>query len=253
MKNTLLQGENLCKTFAQGDSPLTVLDHIDVDIFEGDFTVIMGASGAGKSTLLYALSGMDSITSGQVRYKSKVISGLSEKEMARLRAREFGFVFQQTNLVSNLTLLENVAVAGYVGKIMTPKEADERAVELLEQMKVGSAKNRLPAQVSGGEAQRAALARGVINSPGLLFADEPTGALNRSGSDEVLGLLTELNTRGQSILMVTHDIRSALRGNRILYLEDGRVLDDLELPPYDPAGLQNREARLTAWLSGLRW
>ena len=253
MKNVLLQGKDLCKTFSQGDSPLTVLDHIHVDVFEGDFTVIMGASGAGKSTLLYALSGMDSITSGEVLYKGKAISCLSEKEMAKFRATEFGFVFQQANLVSNLTLLENVSVSGYVGKTMPPKEADRRAEELLNQMKLGSARNRLPAQVSGGEAQRAALARGVINSPGLLFADEPTGALNRSGSDEVLDLLTELNTKGQSILMVTHDIRSALRGSRILYLEDGKVLDVLELPPYHLADIQERETRLTVWLSGLHW
>lgn len=253
MKNMLLQGKDLCKTFSQGDSSLTVLDHLDVDVFERDFTVIMGASGVGKSTLLYALSGMDSITSGEVLYKGKAISRLSEKEMAKLRATEFGFVFQQANLVSNLTLLENVSVAGYVGMAMPPKEADRRAGELLDQMELGSARNRLPAQVSGGEAQRAALARGVINSPGLLFADEPTGALNRSGSDEVLDLLTELNTQGQSILMVTHDIRFALRGSRIIYLEDGRVLDVLDLPPYHLAGIQERETRLTSWLSGLHW
>ncbi len=253
MKNVLLQGKDLCKTFTQGDSPLTVLDHVQVDIFEGDFTVIMGASGAGKSTLLYALSGMDSITGGEVLYKGKTISSLSEKDMAKFRATEFGFVFQQANLVSNLTLLENVAVAGYVGKTMPPAEAGKRAEELLDQMKVGSARNRLPAQVSGGEAQRAALARGVINNPGLLFADEPTGALNRSGSDEVLDLLTDLNNKGQSILMVTHDIRSALRGNRILYLEDGKVLDELKLLPLQLADIQEREAWLTGWLSGLHW
>lgn len=253
MKNVLLQGKDLCKTFSQGDSPVTVLDHINVDILEGDFTVIMGASGAGKSTLLYALSGMDSITSGEVLYRGMAISGLSEKEMAKLRATEFGFVFQQTNLVSNLTLLENVAVAGYVGKVRTPAEVAQRSDALLERMGIDGAKHRLPAQASGGEAQRAALARAVINDPGLIFADEPTGALNRAGSDEVLDLLTDLNAKGQSILMVTHDVRSALRGNRVLYLEDGRVLDELALPPYAPADVREREEKLNVWLSGLRW
>lgn len=253
MKNVLLQGKDLCKTFSQGDSPVTVLDHINVDILEGDFTVIMGASGAGKSTLLYALSGMDSITSGEVLYRGMAISGLSEKEIAKLRATEFGFVFQQTNLVSNLTLLENVAVAGYVGKVRTPAEVAQRSDALLERMGIGGAKHRLPAQASGGEAQRAALARAVINDPGLIFADEPTGALNRAGSDEVLDLLTDLNAKGQSILMVTHDVRSALRGNRVLYLEDGRVLDELALPPYAPADVREREEKLNVWLSGLRW
>jgi len=251
MKNILLQSHGLCKTFAR--SQAAVLDHIDVTIYGSDFTVIMGASGAGKSTLLYCLSGMDGVTGGEVLYKGKTISGLSENEMAKLRAKEFGFVFQQTNLVGNLTLLENVKVAGYVGKVHTAKEIDEMSVALLRQMGLGEAMNRLPARASGGECQRAALVRAMINDPGLIFADEPTGALNRAGSDEVLELLTQLNRAGQSILMVTHDLRSALRGNCVLYLEDGKLSGELELGPYTGEGLQERERKLTAWLAGLRW
>ncbi len=251
MKNILLEGRGVRKTFARSQS--AVLDQVDVAIYESDFTVIMGASGAGKSTLLYCLSGMDSITGGEVLYQGKRISGLPENEMARLRATEFGFVFQQTNLVGNLTLLENVKVAGYVGKVHTAKEINEMSVTLLRRMGLGEAMNRLPARASGGECQRAALVRATINDPGLIFADEPTGALNRAGSDEVLELLTQLNRAGQSILMVTHDLRSALRGNRVLYLEDGKLLDELELGPYTGEGLQEREQKLTAWLSGLRW
>lgn len=173
--------------------------------------------------------------------------------MARLRSQEFGFVFQQTHLVSNLSLYENVAVAGYVGKKRPPQEAAKRAEALLEQMNVGSAKDRLPAQVSGGEAQRAAIARAMINDPGLLFADEPTGALNKSNSEDVLDLLSRLNQSGQSILMVTHDVRATLRGNRILYLEDGKVLDELNLPVYDAGQLKEREAQVNGWLSALQW
>lgn len=213
----------------------------------------MGPSGAGKSTLLYALSGMDQITSGEIVYQGETISSYSENQMARLRSREFGFVFQQTHLVSNLTLYENVAVAGYVGKKRTPQETANRAEALLEQMNVGGAKDRLPAQVSGGEAQRAAIARAMINDPGLLFADEPTGALNKSNSEEVLNLLSQLNQSGQSILMVTHDIRAALRGNRILYLEDGKVLDELKLPDYAAEQAREREIQLNSWLSALQW
>ncbi len=249
MKNILLQGHGLCKTFSQ----TAVLDHIDVAIYEKDFTVVMGASGAGKSTLLYCLSGMDGITGGEVLYKGKKISGLAENEMTKLRAREFGFVFQQTNLVGNLTLLENVKVAGYAGKVHTAKEIDETACALLRQMGLGDAMNRLPARASGGECQRAALVRAMINDPGLIFADEPTGALNRSNSDEVLELLTQLNRAGQSILMVTHDVRSAVRGNRVLYLEDGKLLDELDLGAYTGEGMRERESKLTAWLTGLHW
>lgn len=228
-----MQGRALCKTFSQSGVSTAILDQVDIDIFQHDFTVIMGPSGAGKSTLLYALSGMDRITDGKIAYQGKTISRYSESQMARLRSQEFGFVFQQTHLVSNLSLYENVAVAGYVGKKRPPQEAAKRAEALLEQMNVGSAKDRLPALVSGGEAQRAAIARAMINDPGLLFADEPTGALNKSNSEDVLDLLSRLNQSGQSILMVTHDVRAALRGNRILYLEDGKVLDELNLPVYD--------------------
>lgn len=246
MKKVLLSSRKLCKSF--GGS--AVMDNVDTDIYAGDFTVIMGPSGAGKSTLLYCLSGMDSLTSGQVLFKGQDISRLPEKGMAKLRAREFGFVFQQTHLVSNLTLFENVAVAGYAGK---SEEVDRRANELLEQMNVGSAKDRLPNQVSGGEAQRAAIARAMINRPALLFADEPTGALNKSNSQEVMNLLSQLNAQGQSILMVTHDTRAALRGNRLLYLEDGKIMDELALPFYYSCDERAREWEINAWLSKMRW
>lgn len=178
-KKILIAGKNVCKSFANNGGQNHVLDMVTVDIYEGDFTIIMGSSGAGKSTLLYALSGMDQLTSGDVFYKDQKISEYKEKEMASLRSLEFGFVFQQTHLVSNLTLLENVTVPGYLNKERNTKETRERATQLLRQMNVESASNRLPSQVSGGEAQRAAIARAMINEPGLVFADEPTGALNK--------------------------------------------------------------------------
>ena len=120
-------------------------------------------------------------------------------------------------------------------------------------MHVEKAKDRLPSQASGGEAQRAAIARAVINRPGLLFADEPTGALNRKNSEEVLDLLTSLNQEGQSILMVTHDVKAAIRGTRILYLEDGKILDEMPLPPFDPKTAKEREEKVSAWLTALSW
>lgn len=253
MKKALLQGRGLCKVFVQGQVKNKVLDQVDVDIFEKDFTIIMGSSGAGKSTLLYALSQMDAVTEGTVSYQGKELTRLKEKQMAKLRAEEFGFVFQQTHLVSNLTLLENVAVAGFVCKKGSTSQIQSRAQTLLTQMGVEKAENRLPSQVSGGEAQRAAIARAMIGNPGLLFADEPTGALNRSHTQEVLDLLTALNQSGQSILMVTHDLRAAVRGNRILYLEDGKILDELDLSAYQAAQNRQREEKLSQWLSELQW
>lgn len=251
MKNILLAGKGVYKRFTKDGSP--VLDNVDADIYEGDFTVIMGASGAGKSTLLYALSGMDSLSDGRVVYKGAEISRYNERQMARLRAEEFGFVFQQTHLVSNLTLFENVAVAGYLNPKIPQSETRERSESLLRQMGVEHAANRLPHQTSGGEAQRAAIARAMIGQPGILFADEPTGALNKRSSDEVLTLLTDLNEQGQSILMVTHDLRASIRGNRILYLEDGTVLDTLVLPPFLSSETRTREAKMSEWLTALNW
>ena len=251
MRKALLTAKEIVKTYPGAQEP--VLNHINVEIYDGDFTVIMGPSGAGKSTLLYALSGMDTISSGQVLYTGKKLGTLSEKKMAKLRASEFGFVFQQTHLVSNLTLFENVAVAGFLEKGNSEQAVRNRAEELLKQMNVEKAKNRLPSEASGGEAQRAAMARAMINQPGLLFADEPTGALNRKHSEEVLELLTALNRDGQSILMVTHDVKAAIRGTRILYLEDGKILDEMPLPPFDMKTAKEREEKLSAWLTALSW
>jgi len=253
MKEVLLSAKGLCKQFPQDAGKEQVLKEIDVDIYKGDFTVIMGSSGAGKSTLLYALSGMDSITAGKVLYKGKEISRYKERQMALLRSREFGFVFQQTHLVSSLSLFENVAVAGYLDSGKNTKTVRQQAEELLSRMGIEKAKDRFPSEVSGGEAQRAAIARAVINRPGLLFADEPTGALNKRNTDEVLKLLTGLADSGQSILMVTHDVKAAIRGTRILYLEDGKILDEKSMGVYREADAKDREKKLNDWLSALSW
>ena len=253
MKKTILSARALCKSFAHEGGQVHVIQNTDLDVYEGDFTVIMGASGSGKSTMLYALSGMDRATSGQVLYNGQDIVKMKESALSALRHSDFGFIFQQMHLVSNLTLFENIAVSGYLNKKKTPAEVKARAGELLEKMNISQVANHLPSQVSGGEQQRCAIARAVINEPALLFADEPTGALNRKNTLDVLGLLTELNEGGQSILMVTHDLRAALRASRILYIEDGKVIGELTLPPYDPDEEKSRETQVNAWLSSLEW
>ena len=253
MKNIILKTKDLCKSFAHNGGQLHIISNVDLELYEGDFTVIMGASGSGKSTLLYALSGMDSATSGSVIYNGKDITGLKENKLARLRHTDFGFVFQQMHLVSNLTIFENIAVTGYLNKSVSAKETDKRVDELLEKMSISHIKTHLPSQVSGGEQQRCAIARAVVNKPKLIFADEPTGALNRKNTRDVLDLLTELNKQGQSILMVTHDVRAAARADRILYLSDGKILGDLDLPPYSPEDIKSRETQINAWLTSLEW
>lgn len=253
MTEVLIQANQVKKEFQTGSVKNRILDAIDLSVYRNDFTIIMGASGAGKSTLLYALSGMDDISSGQVYFKDQEISRLKEKDMAQLRSSTFGFIFQQTHLVSNLTLYENVVVPGYLNKQETASSVQARAQQLLEQMNVGKAQNRLPNQVSGGEAQRGAIARAMIHQPEIIFADEPTGALNKNNSEEVLDLLTDLHQSGQSILMVTHDLRAAIRGNRLIYLEDGRILDDLRLPPFQKQDVKEREETVNQWLFSLGW
>lgn len=175
MKENILSAKGLCKSFAHNGGQIHILSHVDLTLYQGDFTVIMGASGSGKSTLLYALSGMDRATAGEVLYHGKNIVTMSEKELSTLRSNDFGFIFQQLHLVSNLTLFENIVISGYLSKTVTGENVRSYAEELIEKMGIKHIKNHLPAQVSGGEQQRCAIARAVIHHPKLIFADEPTG------------------------------------------------------------------------------
>lgn len=253
MKKVILTARGLCKSYAHNGGQNHILSHMELALYEGDFTVIMGSSGSGKSTLLYSLSSMDRVTSGQVLYKDADLTKMKEKELAALRHGDFGFVFQQMHLVSNLSLFENIVVPGYLNKSVTADAVRKRAEELMEKMGIAKVKTHLPSQVSGGEQQRCAIARAVIHTPKLLFADEPTGALNRRNTTEVLNLLTKLNEEGQSILMVTHDMKAALRATRLLYLSDGKITGELMLPPYEQEEEKSREVQVNAWLSSMEW
>lgn len=244
----VISGKNIIKTYGE----TKVLNDLDISIYQGDFTVIMGSSGAGKSTLLYMLSGMDQVTSGEINYNGKNLSKLSEKKLTTLRGDAFGFVFQQTYLVSNLTLYENILMAGLINHSMSEANAKEHTDKLLKQMNLIHVKDHLPSEASGGETQRAAVARAVIGNPAIVFADEPTGALNRANTEEVLNLFTTLHKEGQTILLVTHDKKAALRGNRILYIEDGRIVSELSLSEYKETD-KEREKKLSEFLENLGW
>lgn len=253
MHEILIEAKNLNKEFKSGQTTQVVLNHLDLKIMKGDFTVIMGSSGAGKSTLLYALSGMDVFNSGTLMWKEHKLNSTDEHQMSTLRANKFGFVFQQIHLVSNLTLLENALVAGYLNRNRNEKEVHHKAEELFQHLKIDHLQHRFVHEVSGGEAQRAAIARAIIHDPEILFADEPTGALNRSNSENILEILTELNQSGLSVCMVTHDVKAASRASRLLYLEEGKIIGELLLPPFELHYARQREMEVTSWLSNLQW
>jgi putative ABC transport system ATP-binding protein len=235
-----------------GSQSQEVLNSLTVDIYEHDFTVIMGASGAGKTTLLYALSGMDQVTSGSVRFFSHEIQRLSADSLALFRRRYCGFVFQQVFLLDNLTVLDNILVSGLLLR-RNRKAIVRRAKELLGRVGLDkSAWNKFPTQLSGGESQRAAIVRALINKPRIVFADEPTGSLNSAAGQTVLDVLTDVNEDGQSVVMVTHDITSALRGSRILYIKDGVLCGECVLGPYvGHSDLRHRV--LQTFLSRMGW
>ena len=232
MSETILKATDLSKTFSNESVQQHVLKNLNLSVYKGDFTVIMGNSGSGKSTLLYALSGMDRPTLGSVVYGDTDISKYSNDKLAKFRRDHCGFVFQQNYLNDTMSALDNVMVSGLL-KTKDRKALAAKAKELLNKVEINEQDyNKFPAQLSGGGQQRVAVVRGVINDPEILFADEPTGALNSANTENVLNILTELNSEGQSIVMVTHTIKAAERGNRIIYLADGVISDEVELGEY---------------------
>ncbi|GFI65082.1 lipoprotein-releasing system ATP-binding protein LolD [Lachnospiraceae bacterium] len=252
MEQILLKTENLSKSFSSGGVLQHVLKNIDLELYQGDFTVIMGASGAGKSTLLYALSGMDTPSLGKITFGDKVISDYSQDELAVFRREHCGFVFQQIYLLEGMSVMDNVLAAGLLVN-QDKKALLEKARALFDAVGIsGETQKKFPAQISGGEAQRAGIVRALINRPEILFADEPTGALNSQTGLDVLDTLTAFHEQGQSVVMVTHDMRSARRGNRILYLKDGVILGECGLGKYRH-GDRARHEKLAAFLSEMGW
>ncbi len=267
-KKRIIHTKDLCKSFTTGNVEQQVLKNLDMEIYQGDFTVIMGNSGSGKSTLLYALSGMDTPSMGAITYETEEeeptrITGFSNDQLARFRRDHVGFVFQQNYLNDSMSALDNVMVVGLL-KHSLRRELAEKAKELLKKVGIEEGDwDKFPTQMSGGMQQRVAVVRGVINTPEVLYADEPTGALNSQNTQNVLDILSELNSEGQSIVMVTHTIAAAERGNRIIYLSDGVISDEVELGPYagdykdesnpDLEKAKERHAKLKSFLQDMGW
>lgn len=252
MKNAIIKTDLLCKSFISDGEINNVIKNMDLEIYEGDFTVIMGSSGSGKSTLLYSLSGMDSVTTGKVLFDGTDITRMKEIELAKLRKEKLGFVFQGINLIPNLNVYENILSPTYKTKA-DRKSIEDKIEVLLEKMQLTSQRKKFPNQMSGGQKQRAAICRALINNPKVLFADEPTGALNSSQGQSVLDIFTSISREGQSVVMVTHDLKAALRGNRIIYLKDGRIDGDLRLDEYDESTAEEREEIVYKFLKEKGW
>lgn len=249
---SIITTSKLSKSFKSGDQQQHVLRNIDLTVEESSFTVIMGPSGSGKSTLLNMLSGMDSPTLGTVTIAGTEISKLSPDGAAKFRRKHCGFVFQQAHLVDGLSVLDNLMAVGLLTN-RNRTEVRERAQQLLDLMGLSERDYRkMPGQLSGGEAQRVGIARALMNQPDVVFADEPTGQLNYENSARVLDHLTSINKDGQTVVMVTHDLRTAERGSRICFLRDGHILDELHLEPYMGAD-ETRTAAVSDFLAKVGW
>lgn len=252
MKNVIIKTNLLCKSFLADGQVNNVIKNLDLEIYKGDFTVIMGSSGSGKSTLLYLLSGMDKSTSGKIILDDIDITNLKESKMSKIRKEKIGFVFQGINLIPELTIYENILSPTYKNKV-NKADINKKINDFLEKMELKSHEKKFPSQLSGGQKQRAAICRALVNNPQILFADEPTGALNSSQGERVLDIFCDIHLEGQTVVMVTHDLKAAIRGNRIIYLKDGRIDGDLRLDEFSKKNEEERENKIYKFLKERGW
>ncbi|MBZ9685641.1 ABC transporter ATP-binding protein [Clostridium estertheticum] len=246
---------DLCKTYIINKIQNNVLRNVNFQINEGEMVAIMGPSGSGKSTLLYVASGMDNLTAGKVDYFGKEISTLTANEMSDLRLDEMGFIFQQMHMLKNLSIYDNIILPAYQSKKgKDKKEINNRARELMHKLGISEIAENDTNEVSGGELQRACICRSLINFPKMIFADEPTGALNQQNSKEVMKELNKINQEGTTIMLVTHDIKVAAKCDIIMYIEDGAIKGEINLGKFTlENNFKDRERMVNNWLMEMGW
>lgn len=253
----ILEVKNLCKTYIINKRQNNVLKNVNFTVGEGEMVAVMGPSGSGKSTLLYAVSGMDDFTAGEALFCGKNIAKMHGKELADLRLEEMGFIFQQMYMLKNLTILDNIILPAVQSKKNTEsrRQTEERGRALMHRLGIDDVGGNDINEVSGGQLQRACICRSMINSPKMIFADEPTGALNRSSSDEVMNELLSLNRDGTTIMCVTHDPKVAAKCGRVLYIMDGGIVGEKKMGRFDGGDkeLRDRERELNNWLMEQGW
>lgn len=250
-----LKATDLCKTYIVNKRQNNVLRNVNLEIEEGEMVGVMGPSGSGKTTLLYTVSGMDSATAGEIKFFGEEMTKLSANQVSDLRLRRMGFVFQQMYMLKNLSIYDNIVLPAYQsasGKEQR-REINERAKVLMAKLGISEVADNDISEVSGGQLQRACIARSMINNPKIIFADEPTGALNKQNSKEVMKELNKLNEEGTTIMMVTHDAKVASRCERVFYIEDGNIRDEMHLGKCTEDTARERERELNNWLMRLGW
>lgn len=245
----LLRAENIQKDF----NGIQVLNGISLSIETGEFVAVMGRSGCGKSTLLYNISSMDRPSNGSIFFEEKDMMSLSDTELSKIRLEHMGFIFQKSNLLKKLSIWDNIVFPAYQSGRESREVINQRAKEWMERMDIQTIADHDIRKVSGGQLQRAAICRALINQPQILFGDEPTGALNTSATREIKDIFHQINKEGTAILIVTHDAKVAARADRVIYLEDGKVRDQLTLGKFKMEKEEEREKKMAAWLSALNF
>lgn len=223
--NILISAEDLWKVYQLGKQEVNALREATFTISQNEFVAIMGPSGSGKSTLMNIIGCLDTPTKGKYYLKNKLVSELSDNELAYIRNREIGFVFQVFNLLPRATAFHNVEIP-LIYKGSRKKEREEKTLKALKMVEMTDRMNHRPSELSGGERQRVAIARALVNEPSLLLADEPTGNLDSKTGQEILSLFNKIHSQGNTIIMVTHDRDIAARAQRVIHLKDGRIIED---------------------------
>lgn len=243
---TILQAKGLWKEF----DGIKILKGIDVTVKMGEFVAIMGQSGSGKSTLLYNISGMDKATSGEIRFDDEDIFNVDDEKMSNIRLKKMGFIFQQSHLLKTLSIRDNIVLPGFKAKSESRENINAYAEELMRRTGIDKIADHDIKKVSGGQLQRAAICRALINHPNIIFGDEPTGALNSSATKEIMDIINEVNAEGTTVMLVTHDAKVAARADRVIFLSDGNITDEIVLGKYKESTFSEREKKMTEWLVG---
>ncbi|MBR5371360.1 MAG: ABC transporter ATP-binding protein [Oscillospiraceae bacterium] len=251
--NTILEVQDLCKTYIVNKRQNNVLRNVSFSVHEGEMVAVMGPSGSGKSTLLYTVSGMDRMTAGKVQFCGKDMGSQNENALAQMRLDDMGFIFQQMYMMKNLSVLDNIILPAVKSRKQkeSRKETVARARALMKKLGISEIADNDINEVSGGQLQRACICRSMINSPKMIFADEPTGALNRTASGEVMDELTKLNDEGTTVMLVTHDAKVAAKCTRVLFIVDGNIKGEYNIDK--KLSVRDRERGLNNWLLEMGW